>query len=693
MKKCFSNNLLNIIARYIKYKDIFNFSLTNKSFHKLLNEENNPYINSLFRDFVFSKYYNIHNISRKFYNENIKDDDYKISKKNWKNIFKNLYINSQIFLDKEVNEFIYNNFKIHYYLPYQRKENVILEYENSTFHQKMCYDIKKKDLIEKNYYDKFFKNRRINDENSNKIIEPLRKGLFFEKELANFQLEVTTYKENNNIVKMIIDYAYEELDKLYNSTISFDIDLDSDRERERERDKKEYKNKSKRKFNLIYFFLIWLNHTFILFTNLVYNYVIQFKESGSARQIISAYSKTHSNLINFGLLINEKLNNVNIIINYIKEESESPIIEHSKKFSIYEMLLNIMQKNFYQKLKPILNENIEKMIKNFNEDILQKKKINVSFDSNNIETSNSEILNDENNADDDNYDLYLNDSGEKDYSLEEDNDLNDEDNNMTDQEVIEQYFNFILDFSINGENSSYINHSKIILSQTFIEQENLMKNIFLENLRKKLVINEEKEYLNENYLFEEEVESLNDLFSLLKKYSKSDSIKKGNINLINRTKLNIFKSSESIVFNYLEQINKKKFIYELKNEEKGNKESNENTKNTVNNISVNSLNLSDKKYYNKAENSFFINKLNEIKNNLINCNLNMIEIRKDKIEELADKYINNNENKLMMITKDIINLYNNQYNLFNYQDIKILDELFKDKINKNDKLFNRYFQN
>lgn len=199
--------------------------------------------------------------------------------------------------------------------------------------------------------------------------------------------------------------------------------------------------------------------------------------------------------------------------------------------------------------------------------------------------------------------------------------------------------------------------------------------------------------MNENYLFEEEVESLNDLFSLLKKYSKSDSIKKGNINLINRTKLNIFKSSESILFNYLEQINKKKFIYELKNEEKGNKESNENTKNTVNNISVNSLNLSDKKYYNKAENSFFINKLNEIKNNLINCNLNMIEIRKDKIEELADKYINNNENKLMMITKDIINLYNNQYNLFNYQDIKILDELFKDKINKNDKLFNRYFQN
>ena len=693
MKKCFSNNLLNIIARYIKYKDIFNFSLTNKSFHKLLNEENNPYINSLFRDFVFSKYYNIHNISRKFYNENIKDDDYKISKKNWKNIFKNLYINSQIFLDKEVNEFIYNNFKIHYYLPYQRKENVILEYENSTFHQKMCYDIKKNDLIEKNYYDKFFKNRRINDENSNKIIEPLRKGLFFEKELANFQLEVTTYKENNNIVKMIIDYAYEELDKLYNSTISFDIDLDRDRDRDRERDKKEYKNKSKRKFNLIYFFLIWLNHTFILFTNLVYNYVIQFKESGSARQIISAYSKTHSNLINFGLLINEKLNNVNIIINYIKEESESPIIEHPKKFSIYEMLLNIMKKNFYQKLKPILNENIEKMIKNFNEDILQKKKINVSFDSNNIETSNSEILNDENNADDDNYDLYLNDSGEKDYSLEEDNDLNDEDNNMTDQEVIEQYFNFILDFSINGENSSYINHSKIILSQTFIEQENLMKNIFLENLRKKLVINEEKEYLNENYLFEEEVESLNDLFSLLKKYSKSDSIKKGNINLINRTKLNIFKSSESIVFNYLEQINKKKFIYELKNEEKGNKESNENTKNTVNNNSVNSLNLSDKKYYNKAENSFFINKLNEIKNNLINCNLNMIEIRKDKIEELADKYINNNENKLMMITKDIINLYNNQYNLFNYQDIKILDELFKDKINKHDKLFNQYFQN
>lgn len=690
MKKCFdSMYLLNNIATYIKYKDIFNFSLTNKSMHYLFNEENNPYINSLFRDFVLRKYYNIHNISRQFYNENVKDDDYKRSKKNWKNICKNLYINSQIFLDKEINEFIYNNFKSHNYLPYQRKENAILEYENSTFHQIICYDIKKKDLIEKNYYDKFFKKSNINDENSNSKIEPLRKDLFFEKELANFQLEVNTYKENKNILKMILDYAYEELDKLFSSNISFDIDLD----RDRERDKKEIKNKNKRKFNLIYFFLIWLNHTFILFTDLVCNYVIQFKESGSAKQIISAYSKTHSNLINFGLLINEKLNNVNIIINYIKDESESPKIEYPKKFSIYGMMLNIMHKNFYQKLKPILNQNIEKMIKNFNEDILQKKKINISFDSNNIETSNSEILNDENNADDDNYDLYINDSGEEDYSLEEDNDLNDEDNNMTDQEVIEQYYNSILDFSINGENSSYINHSKIILNQIFNEQENLMINIFLDNLGKKLVINEEKEYLNENYLFEEEVESLNDLFSLLKKYSKSDSNKNGNMKLINRTKLNIFKSSEGIVFNYLEQINNKKFIFELRNEEKGNKKTNENTKNTINNISVNNLNLSDKKYYNKTENSFFINKLNEFKNNLINCTLNMIEIRKDKIEELADRYMNNNENKLMMITKDIIYLYNSQYNLFSHQDIKILDELFKDKNNKHDKLFNHYFQN
>jgi hypothetical protein len=220
-----------------------------------------------------------------------------------------------------------------------------------------------------------------------------------------------------------------------------------------------------------------------------------------------------------------------------------------------------------------------------------------------------------------------------------------------------------------------------------------MINIFLDNLRKKFIINEEKDYLNEKYLLEEEVDSLNDLFSLLKKYGKSNSNKNGNINLINRTKLNIFKNSESIVFNYLEQINNKRFIIELKNEEKGNKVANENKKNTVNNISVNDLNLNDKKYYNKTENLFFINKLDNLKNNLINCNLNMTEIRREKIEELADRYINNNENKLIMITKDIMYLYNKQYNLFNHQDNKILDELFKNKNNKYDKLFNHYFQN
>lgn len=678
-------DLLNIAARYIKYKDIFNFSLTNKSLFSLFNEENNSYINGLFRDLVFSKYYNIKKSSHQFYKENEKDDNYKISKKNWKNIFKILFINSQLFLDKEISELIYNSFNNHYYLPYQRKENEILEYEYSSLHQRICYDIKKKDSINKNYYDKFFKKSK----NSNTKIEPLRKGLAFEEELSNFQLEINTYKENENIAKIILNYSYEELDTLYNSYFCFDTSLNKDR------DKKENKNNcnSKRKFNLIYFFLIWLNHTLILFTNLLFNYVTQFKESGSAKQIINAYSKTHMNLINFGLLINEKLNNVNIIINYLREEIEPHEIENPKKFSIYEMLLNIMQKNFFQKLNPILNENIEKMMKNFNEDNIQKKKINISFDSNNIETNNSEIINEENNADDDNYDLYLNDSEEADFSLEEeDSDLNDEDN-KTDQEVIEQYINLILDFNINGENSSYINHSKIILKDPYIQYENLFINTFLDNLRKKYTIDEEKDYLNETNLFEDEAESLNDLYFLLKKYGKSDSNKIGNINLINRTKFNLFKNSENKVFSYLELINNKKFVCELKNEINRNKQASENIKNTVNNIALNNLKSNNKKYYNKDENLFFINKLNELKNNLVNFNINMSKIKREKIKELAERYINNNENKLMMVTKDIIYLYNNQYNLFSHQDKKIFDVLFKDKNNEQNKLFNRYFQN
>ena len=61
MITCFSKDLFNSIFKYNNYQDIINFSLTNKYFYSFLNPENNPYINTFFRDLSFEFFFNINN--------------------------------------------------------------------------------------------------------------------------------------------------------------------------------------------------------------------------------------------------------------------------------------------------------------------------------------------------------------------------------------------------------------------------------------------------------------------------------------------------------------------------------------------------------------------------------------------------------------------------------------------------------
>ena len=655
-----SINILNLIMSYIENEDIINFSRVNKLFYYFLNPENNPHINSLYRDISLKKYFNINNKinAEQFFGKNIYDD-FKVTKNNWKNILKNLYLNSKIYPNKEISELVYNSFNIHCYLPYQIKQNKILEYENCTLHQMICSDIKKNDYIANNYYDKNFKN-------SEEIkIEPLKKGLSFEKELVNLKLKLNDYKDTKIVMKLIINYSYEELNNLFIS----------------KNNKKNYIKKNKNKFNSVLFFIIWLNHTFILFINLLYNYVYQFRNYSDSKKIIIEYSKIHSDLINFGLSINEQFNNINIILNYLKKENEIDLNNQNEEFKIYDMFLNIMNKNFYQKLKPILNENIEKLLNIFYNENLNKEEINNSSESKNlenIETSNTEALNDENCNDEDNYNFNSFCSDKEDFSWEVE-DKPDNGDNLTTQEIIEQYSNLILDFSINSDNAKYINHSKIKLNEFYNEYENIILNKFSECIKNNYKVNDTKDFEKENEI-DEEINSLNILFTFLKKIGDNDKEKGEKLKLINRTKLNLLKSSENIVFNYLNNIINKKFSYDLKRIDN---KPNEYINIFDNNIILNNLNLNNNKYYNNISYDLYINKLQEIKNNLINNNLNIKKTYKKNIEEMANSYIysntNKNENKLITVSKNIILYFYNEYNLFNCQDKQIFDILFKEK--------------
>lgn len=327
------------------------------------------------------------------------------------------------------------------------------------------------------------------------------------------------------------------------------------------------------------------------------------------------------------------------------------------------MFLNIMDKNLYQKLKPILNNNIENVFNTFYNEILDKEQINNSFDSNNSETNHTEPIIEDNyiddNITDNNENIEIDDE-------DEDNSITD-DNNKTNKEIIEVFSNLILDFNINKDNILLINNSKIKLSEYYDEYENLFVENMLKNFKTRSVQTGDKNiFENKNFIFDDINNYLNSFFSFIKKLSIKGE-EENQIKLIRRTKLNLIKKSETFIFNYLNNIINKYFNYD--------KETN-NYINEDNNIFINSNSINYKSY---------INLLNEIKKNLENNNLNKInDMTNEQIIELSNNYYYEHldKNKFIKICKEIFFFFYNQFSLYNYEDEKIIDIINKNKNNK-----------
>ena len=644
MNECLiSQNILNLIIHYNDYKEIFLFSLVNKSIYFILNPKNNPEINTLLRDICFKKYLNINNEKNySKYNEN-NLDDYKKTKNNWNNILKELYLNCKEKIPKEIKNEVYKGLQNPYYIPNERKENKILEYENSTLHQTICYDIKKKDCFNYIYYNKYFDAK--NEKSKITEIEPLKKGLFFEKELINFKKDI---KEslNEKIMNKILNYSYLDLNKVYYTNLK--------------KSKKNNKKKQK-KLNSIIYFLIWLNHTFIIFINIFFKYVSQFTNFKDGRKIIIEYTKIHSNLINFGLLIDEKFKNINIMFNFFKryKNGMSPV---DREFKIYNLFLTIMENNFYQKLKPILNNNIQNILDLFYKTSLNKDNINnISYDNNINETNNTEHINEENENDEDDY--LDDDSMIEKIEIEDDEESSviKDDNNSTNQKIIEEYINSVLDFSINENNALFINLSKIELNESYNEIENFVINKYMENIQSLFQIDEDKTN------FKDEYNSLNIFFSFIKKLSQAKETSEENqIKLIKRTKLKMLEKSKTYIFNYLNELLYKNFIYKLNNVNIKNDLIFKNTKIEFNNNTVKDL---------------YINQIEKIKNNIINNYSKNIKIINKNLIELANIYISSEENKIINLSKNIILFYFNQINSYNSEDKEIINILFNKEKN------------
>ena len=660
MNSCFSSeHYLNLFTTFLKYKETIIFSMVNKSLYSILNPENNSTINSKYRDISFKIYYNKNNKKKFEANGSDNLDDYKKTKNNWKKILKELYNNSKRFSDTNISQEIYNDLKLHCYLPYQRIQNNIVEYEFSSLHQTFCYDIKRNYLINKNYYDKFF----CNDEDV-KIV-PLKQGQFFEQELINYKNEIKSI-ENKKIIEMIMNYSYEKLECIYCSNFC----------------KQKKSKKGKLKYSKIIYFLLWLNHTFIIFINLLFNYVSQFRYFHDAKTLIVEYSKTHNDLINFGLMVNEKFNNINIMFNclYRTEKDNIPIYPN---FSIYNMFMNIMENNFYRKLKSFLNESISKIIYLAYKENIEQEKLNNTYDSNNNETNNTEIVNEENEIDD--YYLYddvLEDAGNQ-YGKDDDDDGDEESNidDMTYKNILDEYSNLILDFSINLENCFFINSSKIKLNDYYDEYENLLFENFV-----KLFKNE-----NEKSSDEEKINFLHDIFLLTKKLTGKDG--EGKYHLINRTKLNLIKKCEEEIDNYLTKIINKDLIEKLKNKKITHEQKKNINKDNILMINISfSSSFQTKQCNDNLVYDSYSNKLKEIKKNIIDnvkyININDDKINKNDLEEIIDEYFfsTTKSNSLISLSKDIILFLYSQMYAFQGEDHKIFDSLFKKEEKKDIKL-------
>ena len=295
--------VLTNVSKYLIPKELLLFSSINKCLYfTKLNPIHNPIINS---------YYRFHVLKEIYFSEFDEDvdvnkekkiiDDYNITKNNWKTIYleimrlysKNNQGNKAYIKD------VYERFKLHLYLPFIRKESIVLEIKESTLHQLFYYDFHKNNAIVANHFNKYLdlKNNGFIGKDSDDFI--IRKKLFFENELLNFNEIVRNVQGNNQyiiILEKIINYDYKVIDDLY------------------------YENNKITVHNTVFEFILCLNHAAILFSKLLYSRINIYcydPEQGYGNELIKQYIKAHDNFVNFSLSIKETFNNINIIINYL----------------------------------------------------------------------------------------------------------------------------------------------------------------------------------------------------------------------------------------------------------------------------------------------------------------------------------------------------------------------------------------
>ena len=615
MKSIFQvENIATNVSNYLQLKGVLFLSSVNKElYYTKLNPVHNSIVNTHYRDLVFKEiYFNDLDDEEKAKNKDEFLDDYKITNNNWKKIFidlNHLYYDYDFIVKKNYSKDVFYRFKLHIYLPFVRKSNKILENKESSLHQYYCYDFNDNKRIY-TYYDKYLdlENNGFKGQNSKNFL--FRKNLTFENEFLGINELIHNVQGNNEfklLVERIINYDYVSIDKQY------------------------YNNKTN---NEVFDFIIWLNHSAILFSKFLYSFInIHCYEPKNKNELIIEYTKAQNDFVNFSLSINEFFSNINIIINYlyrfIKDKTKS-----YNDFSIYKMFFNIMKKELYDKLQKNLILDFKNLVEQYCKELLDfvDNKRTSSFVSNAKTDCGDDF------AEDEELDLIIDE-----LPLE-----NEENKEMTKIEIINNFMACITDLSIDERNALCINHSNIKMDDNYQIYEKILIEVFVNEINN--CINKEKK----------PIENIYSIFANILSIKHQDDIKENKgFNFINRTKKLLFDAIFSCLKRNIFLIIENEFLGYFQNINTNNKQ------NTIENIKIiNNENL--KKLIdelNKEEklkiDNIYNDLLNKMKNEFetktnINCKSNNNIVNS---KEAIDNYFETKNDNFILLKTILCNYY------------------------------------
>ena len=615
MKSIFQvENIATNVSNYLQLKGLLFLSSVNKElYYTKLNPVHNSIVNTHYRDLVFKEiYFNDLDDEEKAKNKDEFLDDYKITNNNWKQIFidlNHLYYDYDFIVKKNYSKDVFYRFKLHIYLPFVRKSNKILENKESSLHQYYCYDFNDNKRIY-TYYDKYLdlENNGFKGQNSKNFL--FRKNLTFENEFLGINELIHNVQGNNDfklLIEKIINYDYVSIDKQY------------------------YNNKTN---NEVFDFIIWLNHSAILFSKFLYSFInIHCYEPKNKNELIIEYTKAQNDFVNFSLSINEFFSNINIIINYlyrfIKDKTKS-----YNDFSIYKMFFNIMKKELYDKLQKNLILDFKNLVEQYCKELLDfvDNKRTSSFGSNAKTDCGDDF------AEDEELDLIIDE-----LPLE-----NEENKEMTKIEIINNFMACITDLSIDERNALCINHSNIKMDDNYQIYEKILIEVFVNEINN--CINKEKK----------PIENIYSVFTNILSIKHQDDIKENKgFNFINRTKKILFDAIFSCLKRNIFLIIENEFLGYFQNINANNKQ------NTIENIKIiNNENL--KKLIdelNKEEKLKIDNIYNELLNKMknefetktnINCKSNNNIVNS---KEAIDNYFETKNDNFILLKTILCNYY------------------------------------